>query len=76
MRSHNLNEPQHLEGSLEGGGGQQLHRDLLRAVRDQIVFFNCFDLYYTSPDSSERQYKSERGGGGVEATHHELLRVV
>jgi len=33
---------------------------LAKAVthQDQIVFFNCLDLYHTSPDSGERQYKS------------------
>ena len=25
---------------------------------DQIVFFNCLDVYHKSPDSGERQYKS------------------
>jgi len=26
---------------------------------DQIVFFNCRDLYHTPPDSGKRQYKSK-----------------
>ena len=26
---------------------------------DQILFFNCLDLYHTSPDFSERQGKSK-----------------
>jgi len=26
-------------------------------VPEQIVFFNCLDLYHNSPDSGERQYR-------------------